>query len=102
VKLSPFPPGWVVGFLVNDASADGGDLEVGFVPIVGMEASEEEGLHAIVMAPSGELVRVKDVEHPLICVVGPEEDRQRVAKAGLRVRAARLATAKPGTATVKA
>lgn len=92
MKLAPFPPGWVLGYLIG---SDGDDLQIGFLPIVGMEATEHDGIRAIVASPTGELSRDKDVEHPLICIVGPGEDRQRIADAGLREYLARQSTAKP-------
>lgn len=81
MKLAPFPAGWALGYLVR---TDGDDLQVGFLPIVGMEATERDGIHAIVAAPTGELSRDKDIEHPLVCIAGPGDDRDRVAEAGLR------------------
>lgn len=82
MKLSAFPSGWVLGFLI--AEVGGPDYQVGFMPIVGMEICDDgDHIHAIVASPTGELVRDRDVEHPIICIVGPDENRERVARAGL-------------------
>jgi hypothetical protein len=87
VKLSAFPPGWCLGYLIHrerdEASPDSDEsYEVGFLSIVGMEA-HADGIHAVVAYPTGALVRDCDIEHPIVCIIGPGENRDRVARAGV-------------------
>lgn len=99
MKLAPFPEGWALGYLVREV---GEDLQVGFMRIVGMEVTESDGIRAIVAAPTGELVRDKEVEHPLVCIVGPGEDRDRVARAGVAEYVRRRMTAEPAAPKAEA
>lgn len=99
--MTQFPPDWHLGFLVQvkdpdpdpaadqaaSSSAETGEerevrCAVQFMPIVGMVAYGR-GIAAVVALPNGTLVRDIDLEHPVVCIQGPGEDRVKVAKAGL-------------------